>query len=61
MNRDEFERMKDEYYELRHWDVPTGLQTRSNLVDLDLPEIADDLEQRGLLAKPRIPAGKIPS
>jgi aldehyde:ferredoxin oxidoreductase len=52
VDRGEFEKMKDEYYGLRRWDVATGLQTRSNLVGLDLPEVADDLEQRGLLAEP---------
>jgi len=50
VDRDEFERMKDELYELRGWDVATGLQTRSGLEALDLPEIADGLEKEGLLA-----------
>lgn len=50
VERDKFEKMKDEYYHLRQWDVATGLQTRSNLEGLDLKEVADDLEKRGLLA-----------
>jgi len=50
VDRVEFERMKTEYYQLRQWDVTTGLQTRIKLDDLDLKEIAVDLEQRGLLA-----------
>ena len=41
--------MKDEYYELRGWDVKTGLQTRRQLEKLGLSEIADDLEKRSLL------------
>ncbi|MFC1999601.1 aldehyde ferredoxin oxidoreductase N-terminal domain-containing protein [Chloroflexota bacterium] len=49
VDREKFERMKDEYYELRRWDVATGLQTRANLEELDLGDVADDLEQRGLL------------
>ncbi len=49
LERDKFEKMKDEYYQLRQWDVTTGLQTRANLEELDLKEVADDLEKRGLL------------
>jgi aldehyde:ferredoxin oxidoreductase len=49
VDRDEFERMKSEYYELRGWDVASGLQTRKNLDDLGLRDVADDLESRGLL------------
>jgi len=50
INWEEFEKMKTEYYQLRQWDVTTGLQTRVKLDELGLKEIADDLEQRGLLA-----------
>jgi aldehyde:ferredoxin oxidoreductase len=45
-----FERMKDEYYELRKWDVATGLQTRETMDRLALKEVAQELEQRGLIA-----------
>jgi len=48
MDRAEFERMKSEYYQLRGWDVATGLQTVQRLVELDLPEIAKELGRRGL-------------
>ena len=50
VDRQEFERMKDEYYQLRHWDVATGLQTRRTLKELGLEDIAKGLEQRRLLA-----------
>jgi aldehyde:ferredoxin oxidoreductase len=50
VDRAAFEKMKDEYYGLRHWDVATGLQTRGKLEDLDLGDVARDLQQRGLLA-----------
>lgn len=50
IDRAGFEKMKDEYYELRGWDVATGLQTRQQLETLDLPEVANGLESRGLLA-----------
>ena len=49
VDRDRFERMKDEYYQLRGWDVATGLQTRASLEDLDLHDIAEELAQRGLI------------
>ena len=50
LDRDEFERVKDEYYSLRGWDVGTGLQTRAKLQDLGLSDIIEDLDGRGLLA-----------
>jgi len=50
VDREKFERMKDEYYEFRKWDVATGLQTRSNLENLALADVAHDLEGRGLLS-----------
>jgi len=49
LDRDKFEKMRDDYYEHRGWDVATGLQTRASLEALDLKEVADDLEQKGLL------------
>lgn len=51
VDRKEFERMKDEYYELRRWDIATGLQTRATLEALGLTEIAQDMGRRGLLPK----------
>ncbi len=51
LDRQAFERMMDEYYQLRGWDVPTGLQTRSKLEELGLKDIADVLEKEKLLAK----------
>jgi len=49
VERDTFEKMKSEYYELRGWDVPSGLQTMNTLQELELGDIASDLAQRGLL------------
>ena len=51
VDREQFERMKDEYYEIRQWDVATGLQTRTQLEKLDLGDVADDLEKKELLSK----------
>jgi len=50
LERDKFEQMKDEFYQIRGWDVATGLQKRAQLEELNLGEIADKLEDDGLLA-----------
>jgi len=50
VDREQFEKMKDEYYQLRQWDVATGFQTKSQLDDLGLKEVAQELQKRGLLA-----------
>jgi aldehyde:ferredoxin oxidoreductase len=47
----DFLRLREEYYELRGWDVKTGFQTREGLERSDLPEVAAELEGRGLLAR----------
>lgn len=50
LDRERFERMKDEYYELRGWDINTGLPYRSTLDGLGLKEVADVLEKYKRLA-----------
>ena len=50
VERDRFEQMKDEYYLIRGWDVPTGFQKRDKLEDLNLVEVAEKLASGGLLA-----------
>jgi len=50
LDREQFEKMKDEYYAIRGWDVPTGLQTRTKLEDLQMHEEADVMGKEGLLA-----------
>jgi aldehyde:ferredoxin oxidoreductase len=49
VDRDEFEKMKDEYYGLRGWDVTDGLQKESRLEELGLGNIAEDLANRKLV------------
>ncbi len=48
LDRQDFEKMKDEYYELRRWDVESGLPRVSTLRDFDMSDVADDLAGRGL-------------
>ena len=50
VDRTEFEKMKDEYYKFRGWDVSTGLQTTAKMAELDLGDIADTLKREGLLS-----------
>ena len=50
IDRDAWEKMKDEYYELRGWDVATGLQTKASMAALDLQDIADGLDKGGFIA-----------
>jgi aldehyde:ferredoxin oxidoreductase len=47
VERDEFEKMKDEYYTLRGWDAKTGLQTSAGLKRLELDDVSDYLEKIG--------------
>jgi aldehyde:ferredoxin oxidoreductase len=47
---EDFIKLRADYYQLRRWDVATGLQTREQLKEVGLEDIADDLGQRGLLA-----------
>lgn len=48
LDREQFELMKDEYYQLRGWDVTTGLPTESKLVELGLKDIASELKKMNL-------------
>ena len=46
----QFEKMKDEYYAIRGWDVGTGLQKKARLEELGLRDVAGELKGQGLLA-----------
>ncbi|NIM98167.1 MAG: hypothetical protein GTO24_08835, partial [candidate division Zixibacteria bacterium] len=50
-NREDLERAKDEFYQLCGWDAATGIPTRNKLEEVDLKEVADDLQNRGILTK----------
>ncbi len=49
VDRAKFEKMLEEYYKLRGWDVHSGLQTKVKLEELSLEDVARDLEPRGLI------------
>jgi aldehyde:ferredoxin oxidoreductase len=43
ISKDEFKEMLDEYYEVRGWDLNTGIPTREKLEELNLEYVADHL------------------
>ena len=49
VDREQFEQMKGEFYKIRGWDVPSGLQKRAKLEELGLRDVAKTLEREGLL------------
>jgi len=49
VDRQKFEEMLGEYYQLRGWDFSTGLQTKAKLEEIHLEDIAESLGQKGLL------------
>jgi len=50
VDREKFDALLGMYYELKGWDED-GLPTRSKLEELDLGDVADELEKLGLLGK----------
>jgi aldehyde:ferredoxin oxidoreductase len=51
LDRDGFEKMKDEYYQLRGWDVASGLQNKDRLKELKLEFVQDTLDGLGIIHK----------
>jgi aldehyde:ferredoxin oxidoreductase len=49
LERTDFEKMKDEYYTFRGWDIKSGLQNKDMLNDLKLSFVTDELEKKGFL------------
>ena len=47
--KENWDLMLDEFYELQGWDKKTGLQTRSSLKALGLQQISKKLEEAGKL------------
>ena len=44
VDREKFEKMKDEYYQLRGWDPKTGFQKKDTLQELGLEDIIEQLQ-----------------
>ncbi len=50
LDKEKFQKMLGEFYELRGWDRETGLQKKAQLDNLGLHDVARDLAARGLLS-----------
>ena len=50
LTRDDVEKMFDDYYDERGWDIEKGIPTNKKLEDLDLKDVAADLQKRGILS-----------
>jgi len=46
VEREKFEKMKEEYYQLRGWDVSTGFPKKEALKKLDLSELIEPLKEK---------------
>ena len=46
---DDLEKMLDDYYDERDWDIETGIPAREKLMEIGLEDIANDLAKKGLL------------
>lgn len=46
VDRQKFKKLMDEYYELRGWDIQTGLLKKETLQDLDLIEVIESLRDK---------------
>ena len=46
LTQEDVERLLDDYYEERGWDLATGIPTRRKLEELGLGYVADDLEKQ---------------
>lgn len=55
LDKAKFEKMKDEYYKLRGWDIETGNPTRETFVKLGMKDVADSLDKLGRLPKKKKP------
>lgn len=51
LDRDVFETMRKEFYDLRGWDSESGLQKAENLEHLGLSDLVQDLKQIDMIAK----------
>ena len=49
LDREKFDAMREEYYQLRGWDKETGLQKKETLIKLGMGDVAGDLEEKGLV------------
>ena len=51
LTAEDLEKVLDDYYEERGWDIETGIPTKAKLIELELGDIVEDLEKNGFLLK----------
>ena len=49
LSREDCERLLDDYYDERGWDIERGIPMEQSLVEYDLTDEAGDLKKRGYL------------
>lgn len=49
LDMEKFSKMLDEYYQIRGWDIETGIPTKEKLHELGLDDIANELRERNQL------------
>ena len=49
LSREDCEKLLDDYYDERGWDMKTGIPTKKTLSELDLEDVAKDLKKRGMI------------
>jgi len=49
LDRKRYEKMREEFYNLRGWDPETGLQKKETLVRLGMTDVAEELDGAGLV------------
>ncbi len=50
LSREDCQRLLDDYYDERSWDVKTGNPSAESLEELGLEDVAEDLKKRGIIA-----------
>ncbi|MFC1914396.1 aldehyde ferredoxin oxidoreductase family protein [Chloroflexota bacterium] len=51
LTSEDTEKMLDDYYDERGWEVERGIPTKTKLVELGLAEVAENLEKHGIVLK----------
>ncbi|OGD15091.1 hypothetical protein A2V47_02225 [Candidatus Atribacteria bacterium RBG_19FT_COMBO_35_14] len=53
IDKEKYNKMMDEYYEIHGWDKQNSFPTKKTLIDLGLAEVAEDLKRIGKIGKTR--------
>jgi aldehyde:ferredoxin oxidoreductase len=49
LTREDCQKLLDDYYDERGWDIKTGIPTKDTLLELGLGDVAKDLKKRGCI------------